>query len=237
MGGTVLNPWKGRRSEDGDTEAGPDVDKPVDADQDVPSNPEEEAEVEAGDEDAKMRLENELEELKDRHLRLAAEFENFRKRTRKELAETRTIAQADLVREVLPTLDDLARVADTPHESTTVEALDEGIELILGNLGKKLDDAGLVRIDALGKPFDPEFHQGILTVEVDDSELDDTVSRVFVEGYTFLGRLVRPAQVEVRRFVAESKSEPESEPESDSEPESEPDSEPESEPETEDQSE
>lgn len=231
----MLNPWKGRRSEDGETEAGPGADKPVDADQDVPSNPEEEAEEEEGDEDARMRLENELEELKDRHLRLAAEFENFRKRTRKELAETRTIAQADLVREVLPTLDDLARVAGTPHESTTVEALDEGIELILGNLGKKLEDAGLVRIDALGKPFDPEFHQGILTVEVDDSELDDTVSRVFVEGYTFLGRLVRPAQVEVRRFVAESKSAPESEPES--EPEFEPDSEPESEPETEDQSE
>jgi len=241
----VLNPWKGRRSEDGETVAGPDVDKSVDTDQHVPSNPDEEAEGEAGDEDARMRLENELEKLKDRHLRLAAEFENFRKRTRKELAEARTIAQADLLHEVLPTLDDLARVADTPHESTTVEALDEGIELILGNLGKKLEDAGLVRIDALGKPFDPEFHQGILTVEVDDSELDETVSRVFVEGYTFLGRLVRPAQVEVRRFVMESKSEPESEPESEpdsepesepeSEPDSEPDSEPESEPETEDQ--
>lgn len=233
----MLNPWKGRRSEDGGTVAGPDVDKPVDADQNVPSNPEEEAEEEAGDGDARMRLENELEELKDRHLRLAAEFENFRKRTRKELAETRTIAQADLVREVLPTLDDLARVADTPHESTTVEALDEGIELILGNLGKKLEDAGLVRIDALGKPFDPEFHQGILTVEVDDSELDETVSRVFVEGYTFLGRLVRPAQVEVRRFVMESKSEPESEPKSEPESEPGPESEPESESETEDQSE
>jgi len=224
----VLNPWKGRRSEEGEAVKNPDAEQPVDVDQDVGSETDADGspeaavlEVEADAEEEGSSLEKELEELQDRHIRLVAEFENFRKRTRKEQSEARAIAQADLVLEVLPTLDDLARVADIPNESTTVEALDEGVELILRNLGKKLEVAGLVRIDAIDQPFNPEFHQGILTVDVDDEALDETVSRVFVDGYTFLGRLVRPSQVEVRRFVME----PEFESELESEPESESDSE------------
>lgn len=145
-------------------------------------------------------LEAELAELKDRHLRLAAEFENFRKRTRKEAAVGRTMAQAELAREILPTLDDLARVADMPHESTTVQALDEGIELILRNFRKQLADVGLERVHALDERFDPERHQAVMTTAVDDPDLDETISRVLVDGYEFLGRLVRPAQVEVRRY-------------------------------------
>jgi len=220
----VLNPWKGRRSEEGEAVENPDAEQPVEVDQavgsetDADGNPEAAVlEVEADAEEEGSSLEKELEELQDRHIRLVAEFDNFRKRTRKEQSEARAIAQADLVLDVLPTLDDLARVADIPNESTTVEALDEGVELILRNLGKKLEVAGLVRIDAIDQPFNPEFHQGILTVDVDDEALDETVSRVFVDGYTFLGRLVRPAQVEVRRFVTE----PEPESELESEPESE----------------
>jgi molecular chaperone GrpE len=226
MGGEVLNPWKGRRPEEGEATEDSNAEQSVDVDQDANSEPDTDGnpetavlEVEADAEEEGSSLEKELEELQDRHIRLAAEFDNFRKRTRKEQSEFRTIAQADLLLEVLPTLDDLARVADIPNESTTVEALDEGIELILRNLGKKLEVAGLVRIDAIDQAFNPEFHQGILTVDVDDEALDETVSRVFVDGYTFSGRLVRPAQVEVRRFVSEpeSDSEPEPDPEPDSE--------------------
>ncbi|MEN8144933.1 MAG: nucleotide exchange factor GrpE [Gemmatimonadota bacterium] len=153
----------------------------------------------------------ELEDLRDRHLRLVAEFENFRKRTRREQAELRPTAQADLVRRLLPTLDDLARVSAIPHETTTVEALDAGVELILRNLVKELDESGLKRIDAVGKPFDPEFHEGILIAEVDDPELDHTVSRVLLEGYEFAGRLVRPAQVEIYQYT-EPFTEPSTEP-------------------------
>lgn len=205
----MLNPWKGRQSEDGEEEVeAPDVELPEDVDQAVLDDLEAMAvDEETIAEDVDLEIQQELDELKDRHLRLAAEFENFRKRTRKEQSESWAMAKADLAFEVLPTLDDLARVADTPHESTTVEALDEGIELILRNLRKKLEDAGLARIEALDQPFNPELHQGILTVEIDDPTLDDTVSRVFVDGYTFLGRLVRPAQVEVRQFVTEPEPE------------------------------
>ena len=164
-------------------------------------------ESEAGPEeladDATQRLVEELELVSDRHLRLAAEFENFRKRTRREQAELSVMAQAELARRLLPTLDDLARVSSTPPETTTVEDLDAGLDLILRNLRKELDEAGLTRIEALGERFNPELHQAILTADTDDRDLDDTVSRVFVDGYLFRDRLVRPAQVEVLSYSAE----------------------------------
>lgn len=141
----------------------------------------------------------ELEDLKDRHLRLAAEFDNYRRRTRREHAELSSSAQAGLARRLLPTLDDLARVAATPTENTTVEALEKGIELVLRNLGKELGEAGLAKIEALDQAFDPELHQALMLVDCDDPDLDGTVSRVFVDGYRFGDRLIRPAQVEVRQ--------------------------------------
>lgn len=197
----MLNPWKDRKQEAGPETEEENIDEAA-------AGPAEEDEAPAaaaagGAEEAgsdASDLEAELAELKDRHLRLAAEFENFRKRTRKEASTGRGMAQAELLRQILPTLDDLARVADTPHESTTVQALDEGIELILRNFRKQLGDVGLERIEALDQRFDPERHQAVMTTEIDDPELDETISRVLVDGYEFQGRLVRPAQVEVRRY-------------------------------------
>jgi molecular chaperone GrpE len=153
--------------------------------------------------DPAQRLAEELEFVNDRYLRLAAEFENFRKRTRREQAELSVVAQSNLARRLLPTLDDLARVSSIPPETTTVEALDKGLDLILRNLRKELEDGGLARIEAMGEPFDPELHQAMMTADTSDRELDDTVSRVFVDGYTFNGRLVRPAQVEVLTYSPE----------------------------------
>lgn len=142
----------------------------------------------------------ELEALRDRHLRLAAEFENYRKRTRRELGETREQAQADLARMILGTLDDLARVATIPSETTTVQALEEGIQIIERNLRKQLEDAGLRRIEAEGSPFDPNLHEGLTVAAAPREEEDETVGRVLVDGYLFGQRLVRPAQVEVLRW-------------------------------------
>ena len=150
--------------------------------------------------DPAQRLAEELESVNDRLLRLAAEFENFRKRTRREQADLSAVAQADLARRLLSTLDDLARVSSTPPETTTVEALDQGLELILRNLRKELEEAGLTRIEALGARFNPEVHQALMMADTQDPELDDTVSGVLVDGYEFRGRLLRPAQVEVLNY-------------------------------------
>ena len=212
----MLNPWKDRKPEAGPETEEEDVDEVSDetpegataregavvgeAPDGEPPAPIADREAEEDTDSGAAALEAELADLKDRHLRLAAEFENFRKRTRREASTGRGLAQAELLRQILPTLDDLARVADTPHESTTVQALDEGIELILRNFRKQLGEAGLERIEALDQRFDPERHQAVTTTETDDPRLDETISRVLVDGYEFLGRLVRPAQVEVRRY-------------------------------------
>lgn len=142
-----------------------------------------------------------VQELQDRHLRLAAEFENYRKRTRRELAEMRVRAQADLVRRLLEVLDDLGRVAEATPDAT-VESLQEGIALVELKMRRELDDAGLARIEAAGKRFDPNLHEAVVTRPVSESEEDDLVSRVFLEGYTFGPVLVRPARVEVNKYAS-----------------------------------
>lgn len=191
---------------DDEVEAADPAVTPVEADG-VPEAEDPEAgetsDVEESPDDPAQRLAEELELVSDRHLRLAAEFENFRKRTRREQAELSVVAQADLSRRLLPTLDDLARVSSTPPETTTVEALDAGLDLILRNLRKELEEAGLTRIEAMGERFNPELHQALMTVDTPDRDLDDTVSRVFVDGYVFRDRLVRPAQVEVLTYSPE----------------------------------
>lgn len=165
-------------------------------------------EAPAGDteplDDPAQRLAEELDALNDRYLRLAAEFDNFRRRTRQQTGDLAVRAQMEMARKVLPAMDDLARVAAIPNETTTVEALDEGIELILRNLTKELAELGLERIEAAGERFDPELHQGMMVTPTDDPELDDTVSRVFVDGYRLRGQLVRPSQVEVLSYDPEA---------------------------------
>jgi molecular chaperone GrpE len=151
--------------------------------------------------EAEDGLVQELQELQDRHLRLAAEFENYRKRTRRELAEMRLRAQADLVRCLLEVLDDLGRVAEATPDAT-VESLQEGIALVELKMRRELDDAGLARIEAAGKRFDPTLHEAIVTRPVSEPEEDDLVSRVFLEGYTFGPILVRPARVEVSKYAS-----------------------------------
>ena len=143
----------------------------------------------------------ELDELRDRHLRVVAEFENYRKRTRRELSETRHMGQGDIASVLLEVLDDLSRVATIPVGQTTVEALHEGVELVNRKLLKKLEDAGLRSVEAGdGVVFDPAVHEAILTVRVDDPALDDRISRVFSPGFLFGDRLLRPAQVEVQQY-------------------------------------
>lgn len=157
------------------------------------------------------RARSEIEALNDRRLRLAAEFDNFRKRTAREREDLRTFAQLEIARSVVPTLDDLARWRDIPNESTTVEALDKGLDLILKNLEKALAEHGVERVAAEGARFDPEVHQALMTGEAERAEQDETVGKVFSNGYTIRGQLVRPAQVEVLRWHGPAAGAPEEE--------------------------
>lgn len=153
------------------------------------------------------RLVAELQELRDRHLRLAAEFENYRKRTRQELLKTRELGRADLAGRLLEPLDDLRRIAAFSEETATVEALREAVTLVERKLMKELREAGLEPIDAEGERFDPNEHEALSSVPTDDPEQDHVVSDVFVRGYRFGDRLLRPARVAVRTYRPEAGSE------------------------------
>jgi molecular chaperone GrpE len=142
------------------------------------------------------RLEEDLAELRDRHLRLAAEFDNYRKRSSRERAELADRAQASFVAKLLDVLDDLDRlVASDP--TTPLPALREGLSAVDRKLWKELQDAGVERIDPMGTPFDPALHEAVSTTPAPNRVDEQMVSATFQPGYLFKGTLVRPARVQV----------------------------------------
>jgi molecular chaperone GrpE len=138
-----------------------------------------------------------LEELNDRHLRLVAEFNNFRRRTEQERLSAWARAQADVVAKFLDVLDDLHRVAQLDLSNATVEAIMEGIDLVERKFTRMLEDSGVEVIDPAGQGFDPERMEAVMRVPAESDDQDDVVAQVFQKGYTLKGVLVRPARVSV----------------------------------------
>ena len=142
----------------------------------------------------------ELSSLRDRHLRLAAEFDNYRKRVERERSEAFVRAQAQLLERLLEPLDDLQRIADFDPATTASSALHEGAEMVERKFLRAMESAGLEVVEAEGKDFDPAVHEALTTVPAASAEDDDTVAQVFQKGYRFKGLLLRPARVVVRKF-------------------------------------
>jgi molecular chaperone GrpE len=141
------------------------------------------------------RLESELDELRDIHLRKLAEFDNFRKRTDREREEFRKMASEGLVRDLLPVLDNFDRALQHGADADS-GAFREGVEMIAHQLWDTLERHGVEVIDPLGKVFSPEFHEAVHKVE-DPSLEPGTVAAVLAKGYVCNGRLLRPAMVGV----------------------------------------
>jgi len=138
-----------------------------------------------------------FEDLNDRHLRLVAEFNNFRRRTEQERLGAWARAQADVLARFLDVLDDLNRVAQLDLSNATVDAIMEGVDLVERKFIRMLEDAGVEVIDPTGEAFDPERMEAMMRVPADSEERDDEVAQVFQKGYTLKGVLVRPARVSV----------------------------------------
>lgn len=142
-------------------------------------------------------LQRERDELHDRLLRTTAEFDNFRKRTERERREWSDAAAADVVRDVLPILDDLERALAAPgwsHDS----AGRRGVELIHKQFVEALRRRGVETFDVVGQPFDPMWHESVATDPADgrpDGEITAEVRR----GYRLGQRMLRPAMVKVAR--------------------------------------
>ena len=141
-----------------------------------------------------------LDEQRDRYLRLAAEYDNFRKRTQKERAESGARAQADLARQLIDSLDDLSRFSALDPASTDSATLVKGVDLVEKKLRKALAASGLEMVEALDQPFDPTVHEAVATEPALSSEDDNMVAKVYQPGDRFGGQLLRPARVVVKQW-------------------------------------
>lgn len=154
--------------------------------------------------EAVRRLSDELAALKDQHLRLAADFDNFKKRTQRERGETWARAQAHVVSNILDALDDLARVSALDPAGAQPKDVLEGVQLVERKLVRELQSAGLERVGTQGERFDPNLHEAVTTEPARDPDQDHVIAGVLQAGYRFGGALLRPARVTVYTWQEDS---------------------------------
>lgn len=142
------------------------------------------------------RLKTEAEENQQRFVRAQADFDNFRRRTQKEKEELAKYASMKLVTELVPVLDNFERAMATVPEGTETESFAKGIQMILRQLETVLTNEGLTAMEAVGQPFNPEFHQAIMQVESEEHEEGIVVEEV-QKGYMLKDKVLRPAMVKV----------------------------------------
>lgn len=140
------------------------------------------------------KLTGDLQEKKDRLLRLQADFDNFRRRSAKEREEISAVVTQNFCKDMLPLLDNFERAMAA--ETKDVEAFQKGVEMIFTQFQEVLKKNGLEQIEAVGQKFDPNFHQAVMRVEDPEKE-DDTVAQELQKGYMVKGRVIRPSMVQV----------------------------------------
>lgn len=142
-------------------------------------------------------LEQEVGELKDKYIRLYAEFDNFRKRTARERLELMKTAGQDILQDLLPVLDDLDRAKEMVEKSGKAEDLQSGFDLIAHKLKKSLEAKGLTPMDSMGQPFDPEWHEAITEIPAPSEDMKGKVVDVIEKGYLLNDKIIRYAKVVV----------------------------------------
>jgi len=140
------------------------------------------------------QLKTELDHVRDIYLRKLAEFDNFRKRVEREREDIRLAGVEEIVRELLPVLDNFERALQ--HAEDDSGAFQQGVEMIAKQLWDTLERRGVKELNPVGKPFDPELHEAVQRVE-DGQYPPGTVAWVMLKGYIMGDRLVRPAMVGV----------------------------------------
>ncbi len=135
-----------------------------------------------------------LQEKDNRLKRLQADFENFRRRTSKEREEIGNVVTQELLKNLLPIVDNFDRAMATEQQDG--EAFKKGVEMIYTQLGETLKNVGLEPIETEGQKFDPNFHQAVMRVENPDLD-DDTIAQELQKGYIVKGKVIRPSMVQV----------------------------------------
>lgn len=172
-------------------------------------NPEGDAEVAAEPEAPAETIESvraDLARMRDQMLRIAADFDNFRKRSRRETAEAERRAREDLLRDLLPVIDNLERASLHSESATDTQAVVDGIRLVLSQFAETTARLGVERVQALGKPFDPAVHEAVQHLETSEFP-PGVVAAEVLAGYLMGDRLIRPAMVVVAKQPAITRSE------------------------------
>lgn len=142
--------------------------------------------------------EESLKELSNRYLYLQADFENFKKIKVKEKQDLLKFGNEVLIKELIPVIDNLERAIDHADKTEDGKGIVEGVQITLNEFLKVLERSGVERVDAVGKKFDPNFHEALFQEEREDMESDTVISEL-QKGYTLNGRLLRPARVSVSK--------------------------------------
>jgi molecular chaperone GrpE len=178
--------------EDGD-EDGDEVEEEAVEDAEAEIEPEEDMIV-ADLARARAEAESYLDDLR----RLQADFDNYRKRTLREQTARAAVASQALVARLLPVLDNFELAVSAAEQSRDFDRMLKGVEMVFGELREVLQGEGLVKIEAEGKPFDPERHEAVVAVEQQDTE-PGTVVDIVRAGYELRGKVLRPAMVKVAK--------------------------------------
>ena len=161
--------------------------------------PEEEGSAEDSEKPSELEgARAERDRMREQLLRIAADFDNFRKRSRKELEEVRRRTVEDTLREVLPIVDNLERAADAMTDATEVSAVVDGVHMVLRGFEDIANRLGLKRVPGVGHQFDPTCHDAMQQQET-DAHAPGTIVAEVVPGYYLGERLLRPAMVVVAK--------------------------------------
>jgi molecular chaperone GrpE len=178
-----------------------EIEASADPETDAPRDVEPEStDAAADEEDAAAASDRRLAEQHDKYLRLAAEYDNFRKRSARERQEAAARGQSELLRGMLDALDDLSRFAHVDPSGTDTGTVVEGVAMVERKMLKALTGLGLEVVNPVDQSFDPATMEAVATEPALSPEDDHVVSKVFQVGYRFNGQLLRPARVVVKQW-------------------------------------
>lgn len=163
--------------------------------EETPEQEETEKNDEVSLEDELLSMKEQVEESENKYFKLYAEFENFKRRNRQEAELNSKYKDQKFAENLLPVIDNLERALAIDGTDESFIALNKGVEMVYKNLVETLEKHDIKAIDALNQPFDPNFHQAVMT-EAADSE-SDIVIEEFQKGYILKDRVIRPTMVKV----------------------------------------
>lgn len=181
-----------------------DTPNATDASEENPNGEAAEEAAASGEQEAVDPLEAALAESKKHReawMRSAADFDNFRKRTRRELEDTRKAGREDLLKDFLPVFDNLERAIGSAEKATEIKPVVDGLTMIMKQFIATLQRAGITKVPSVGSPFDPMVHEAIQQVESDEHPPGTIIAEV-QPGYMNGDRLVRAAMVVVAKAKA-----------------------------------